>query len=173
MAVWPYEPWEHLNAFVQRIKERDPKRKIWTLLKEKPVTIQSIDELARDGWKVIPEAFEWSSGSADAIAKTIWVSEPTAYQRDKTLFHEIAHAYYGEEIADSMNFIPERQIRQENNAIAEWIGRQSRSQPSLLRHAILTFDLKPEVYDMVSYLSFEVYTQKSREYFEETGRFMD
>jgi len=143
------------------------------LLKEKPITAQSIEGLARDGWKVIPEAFAWSSGAADAIAKKIWVSEPTAYQRDKTLFHEIAHACYGEEIADSMTFIPERQIRQENNAIAEWIGRQSRSQPRLLRHTLLAFDLKPEVYDWASYLAFEEYAQNPREYFEEIGIFMD
>ena len=45
--------------------------------------------------------------------------------------------------------------QKESRLIAEWLARQSRKDPKLLRCAIINFDLDPEIYDQISYFAFK------------------
>lgn len=113
-----------------------------------PAPLESIDLLVREGWKVELKKI-YSDGYIVCAPKIIFINEfLTGFQRDVTLFHEIIHALYPGR--GDNNIRPGIY----NEEIVEWLARQCRTDSKLLRYAILTFGLEPQVYDKVSYHAF-------------------
>lgn len=133
---------------ISKIKETCPNRNIWQMIKTKPITTNSIDYLVETGWSVILNNIESSCNTNKKIIKL--EKGIDNFQRDKFLFHEICHAWYGEELSDRWLAIYEY----DNRIIAEWLARQLRANPKLLRHTIFAFDLEPKIYDKISYEAF-------------------
>jgi hypothetical protein len=141
-----------IGARVARIRETYPQWEIWGLISSRPITTNSIDSLILEGWAV---GFSDNS-SCHYQEKNITLlidleQYENSYQRDVTLFHEIAHAWYGDALDDRLL----RGARcHDDRTIAEWLARQKRAEPELLRYAILSFGLAPQVYDRASYEAF-------------------
>jgi len=141
-------PWGKLDAWVAENRRNHPGRKIWKLIEDTPINENSIDKLIREGWRV-----NYFLESNCNLGKKVISLEKgiRGYKRDRALFHELAHAVYGEELADRWAAI----FGCDNRAIAEWLGRRSRSDFALLRYTITSFQLEPYVYDRVSVLAFD------------------
>lgn len=126
--------------------------------------------LKQDGWKIVAkdqvklkrifdgviETFNLTPqmGMAFSSDKTIIISKTgIAYQRDKVVCHELTHllleAIHFEEfdVGDTGDsIVPE--------ILIEYISRRFRANPVFLRKAILTFGLKPQIYDRTSLEAF-------------------
>ena len=140
--------YQELNARVSYIKQEYPNRKIWSLISYSPITAKSISQLIKRGWILKLNKIE---SACDLKNLWIWLnSELSPYPRDKNLFHEIIHAIYGEEVGDSIGSL----FAHDNRTIVEWLVRQSRARPELLKHAINSFNLQGYIYDQASYLAF-------------------
>jgi len=73
------------------------------------------------------------------------------YDRDKGLFHELVHVWYGDELNDSLNTRWHGKFADENRAIAERLARKLRANSDLLRYTLDSFELELFVYDGPSY----------------------
>ncbi len=87
---------------------------------------------------------------------TIMIKEDSSpYERDTTLFHELAHLHYSPPDNLATIFVSRDNLSyKQMEASIEWIGRKVRADPTLLRHAVLAFGLEPYVYDQASYQAF-------------------
>jgi len=142
--------WKELDAYVDSLLPFD---RPLELLAEKPFTTKEIDELLASGCLVRFSAHLWEGQGLTFKTKKNnlelryillnYLSSP--YDRDKILFHECAHIKY------NICF----DIKDKNiEAKVEWIGRQWRADPTLLKHLIHSFELKPYIYDKASYQAF-------------------
>lgn len=142
--------WNELDAYINSLRETQPSRMVWGTIRDKKLSINSIDQLIKDGWEVWELELDATLGLClDRIKKIFLKRNLEGYKRDKTLFHELVHAWYGDELKDV-----DGTYAKENNAIVEWLARQFRADTGLLRHAILSFDLRPYIYDRASHESF-------------------
>jgi len=149
------DSFEYLKEIVNRHKAAFPNRKVWSQINENPLKTESIDRLVKKGLKVIMHNFgSVYSGKSNLIKIENRVK---GYRRDAEFFHELCHAWYGKELDDYCynEQSPFRiYLSMCNNIIAYWIARQLRADPGMLRHAVLSFGLEPQIYDMASYLAF-------------------
>jgi len=82
------------------------------------------------------------------------------YERDKALFHELCHLHYGGLIhpflEDKFPYKRGKLTHHEeiSENIIEWLGRKHRADYVLLREAVYSFELNPQIYDLPSYLAF-------------------
>ena len=82
------------------------------------------------------------------------------YERDNSLFHELCHLHYGNLIYLFLeDKFPWKRGKPTHHGeiseeIIEWLGRKHRSDYVLLREAIYSFQLEPQIYDLSSYLAF-------------------
>lgn len=157
--------WVDLNSAVEAMSKKSSYsdwKRLFADINCRPFNQQSIDYLTGIGWHTKIELIEepHQFGFCDLGKKVIFIDQQLdPYDRDKTLFHELAHAWYGLELSDSEGvFAPPRRIG--NNLIAEWLGRSWRADPILLRQAVAEFDLKPAVYDQSSWQAFAMYSDK-------------
>lgn len=154
MTNAPYRTFAEIEARVKVIRKDFPHRRIWQAIEE-PMTTDSIDSLIGDGWVVKTE-------QEDTYSKP-WLNEIgleyglNGFARDRALFHEIAHALLGEEASDNLL----ARFRDDNNTIVEYLARQLRANPEILRHSVLAFNLEPEIYDSVSHQAFAAYRSLS------------
>jgi hypothetical protein len=78
--------------------------------------------------------------------------EKFPYERDESLMHELAHIFYGHfNDSEYTLSVPYRQ----SEALIDWKARQWRANPTLLRKAITSFDLPPELYDLATAEAFQ------------------
>lgn len=141
-------PWVKLDSWVAKKRRSNPERRIWKLIESTPINEDTINKLIKAGWRV--NFFCESNCQLDK--KVINLERGIrGYTRDREFFHELVHAVYGEELADKTFSL----FEYDNRAIAEWLGRRSRSDPALLCYTITGFQLEPYVYDRVSVLAFD------------------
>ena len=117
-----------------------------------PITIKSIDKLIIEGWEVsyIKNKLTVLLGGLIPDQKKIVIkSTLTPYQRDLTLFHELAHIHYPYSKSNDNTY-----RYKWNEIFIEKIARDTRINPELLRHAITTFGLEQHIYDEASYQAF-------------------
>lgn len=150
-----HSPWRELDNYVSALRLKDQNGMIWQEIKDNPISTTFIDGLRKERWKVRYDCIE-DLGSCDYENKIILLSSlfrfVFPFERDITLFHELAHTRHPT-LLNSVLHSPVPDPQQE--VIAEWLGRKARAEPELLRHAILSFGLKPEVYDQASYRAFK------------------
>lgn len=137
-----------LGRSVSEIKKEYPYRKIWREIQKHPITIKSIDWLIKENWRVELDSIV---SSCDSEGKLIRIKEDlNGYRRDRILFHEVVHAWYGDKLSDVWGAIFERN----NRIITNWLAVQLRLDPELLRHTVVAFGLVPRIYDRISYMAF-------------------
>ncbi len=142
--------WEEVQKEILKIRCLD--LKIWKDIEDRPLNCESIYELIGSGWKIRHANYIINGSYCYSHDKEIVLEKDIKYfERDINLFHEIAHAWYGEPLNDGFAII---NYRRSKFIIAEYLARQSRVNKYLLRSAVLAFNLKPYVYDLVSYLAF-------------------
>lgn len=158
--------WNELESAIAQIRKRplSPARKrdsIWRSIENNPITPKSIDQLISEGWKLttVPLSYSKAFCLPPPDKKIVISTDLEGYQRDKALSHEVCHACYLYELDDSLRarnlgmffgFL----FGQENQIITEWLGRQLRADPKLLRHVVLAFGLEPQIYDKSSFEAF-------------------
>lgn len=155
--------WEELNTYVSILLRRVPymdiwgtprfDRDIWRRIILEPFNPDSIDRLTRQGWKVVLDDLESDGYALPRVREILLNRRLGLYQRDLTLFHELMHAWFGDELGGK-NHVMDHKLAEESEAIAEWLARQYRADPELLRHTVLSFGLEPGVYDCISYEAF-------------------
>jgi len=156
--------WLDLECTILRLKENayytisfgtvKPYMKLFDMSIRSPINQESIDQMISEGWRaVISDEMFAKYGVCRFDHKEIRLRpELGGYRRDETLFHEIIHAFYGKETADTkISGLP---YWQENGKIVEWMSRKLRANPVLLKHVITAFKLKPQIYDKISYMVF-------------------
>ena len=117
-------------------------------------TVKTIDELIQDGWKVTTVRNNHGIyGMTSGVFREIVLNDIEVYQRDKTLMHEIIHAVRMKNRSYRFPSL-EREISTAEHIVLEWQARLYRTDPELLRKAVLDFGLEPDIYDFVSYQAF-------------------
>jgi len=152
--------WPELDAFISDLGIKKPYLRIWKTMESTPITTASIDALVNQGLVVVTHPLGLFSGKILLgkleDGKIVLKQGLSPYERDKTLFHELAHLHHPVLLCsgDSYGYFSEKEQAQ-REAIAEWLGRTARANPELLRHAIHRFELKPQIYDLASYSAFK------------------
>jgi len=153
--VGAHVPWLELDFFVSDLRIKKPYLQIWPGIERNPPSIASIDVLLEHGYVVEERPLNLLLGTIE-YPKIVLQTSLDPYERDKTLFHELAHLHHPVLLClgDSYSYFSEREQLQ-REAITEWLGRKARADPELLRHAIVSFGLEPHVYDQASYRAFK------------------
>ena len=115
--------------------------------KARPLNSNSFEQLKKEGWGIketaLPESY---NGVCHSDTKKIEVRPNLApYERDKTILHELVHAWYG--LRDGL-FYPQEE------AVTEFLARKVRANPLLLKAALGAFDVELFIYDRASYQAF-------------------
>jgi len=161
--------WELLNTVYQKIRHKPnesyPQREadFWKKIESHPLTPASIQQLIKDGWRLYYATPGSHYGGAQFKSKSLFVDiSIDPYERDKILLHEFVHIHYGKNLLnDSLQIDGHyNKLRHENRVIVEWLARQYRADPQLLRAAVLCFGLEPKVYDKASLEAFPEYGPK-------------
>lgn len=150
------DSWESLNAHVLGEISRGDYfvKKIFASVDRKPFQPDSLDQLQREGWKIHLEQLGFGNGMTINQRREIKLEESLSHgDRDLVIFHELMHAWYGQCLDDSVMALSSTLIAV-NSTVAEWLGRKYRADPLLLRKAVLSFGLVPNIYDKASYLAF-------------------
>ncbi|MBI5797899.1 hypothetical protein HZA98_03275 [Candidatus Woesearchaeota archaeon] len=149
--------WRELTDFVK--EDRRYAGQLYRMFEKKPFTLGSLH--LHNTKRIMELRFEdikdygnlIFSGSKDTITLR---SGLLPFQRDVTLFHELMHAWYYPYLNDFYSGEAHaRALR--NGARTEWLARNARAQPKLLREVVCFFELKKEIYDFSSYLAFRDY----------------
>ena len=139
--------WQELDAYVAKGKDLVPDLPIWKLIKSRPLDTLSLEQLVRSGWRIYWIPSLYNEGHCLYSNKEIVMgSYPDAYERDKTLLHELTHAWYGDSSVGNRDMLYSIE-----HAAVEWIARKCRNNPLLLRGAWSEFGLEPMIYDLASY----------------------
>ncbi len=147
MGSW--ENWKNMDLYVSETREKYPGLPIWEEIREKPITVESIDEKIKGGLVVITRPM-YFHGSVSFSGEILLREGLDPFKRDITLFHELAHLHHPILLSwDSPNY-----LGIEKETITEWLGRKARADPLLLRKAIYGFGLEPHIYDKSSYFAF-------------------
>lgn len=145
-----------LDWAVTKIRQQFPEKPIWYEADNRVITADDIYALANKGWEVQLDTLDPSSGFViTEPVKIILISDiDTGYIRDKVLFHELCHIIYTSQQLIDLHSSEGDVGHRQNNFIAEWLGRQLRADPSLLKAAVYGFNLKPFIYDRISFIAF-------------------
>lgn len=157
----PQAKWEELDKFVLELKDKENRHVgLFEAIEKKPITINSFNHLLAQGLDVKLSEKLRSYGvcffnNMRFIIKLRKDLEP--YERDKTLFHELVHAHYGSSYTNDSIRVFELEVEDfklENAVIVEWLARQLRADPKLLRHVSNSFGLEQHIYDRASAQAF-------------------
>ena len=156
--VTPLNSWKEIEKYVLFLHMCKPEQGVWQGINDYPLSVSFIDELVQKRWKVsYRSSFRKNFGVCCPDSRRIILAgslKDDPYQRDKTLFHELAHARHPNFLGTNRElFLPKKEYAQ-RESITEWLGRKARADPELLRHAVLSFGLEPQVYDQSSYRAF-------------------
>lgn len=146
--------WKELQGFV----EEDKRYAGWLyhLFERRPFTKESLGVLSRR--RIMELRFEdiedyGNLGFFEGRDIITLRNGLDPFQRDVTLFHELMHAWYYPYLDDFCSKEDDaRALR--NGARTEWLARNARARPDLLREVVGFFLLKKEIYDFVSYHAF-------------------
>lgn len=144
-----YMSWCDLQKKYHFVKDIYSSEKIWERIDSDPISPAFISWLYRNGHRVI---INGKLSSYDAKKKLITISKgfSEGFDRDCTLFHEIAHAKYD----NDDNNRPFGRNYEYRELVIEFVGRKLRADPELLKFTVLTFNLEPQVYDLTSFIAF-------------------
>ena len=153
-------PWEEIISYVAKLREINPKLLIWEELEEKLLSENFIDELISQGWEVFYRENYLFYGSISPLPKKEITLRAglQPYQRDEALFHELAHLRHP--LLLSHQTARNHQEETEREIIVEWLAKQARANPELLRKAVVSFGMRPKVYDLSSYHAFNDLVQQ-------------
>lgn len=179
------EKFSELEILVKELKRNGFKPELFNLLEKHPLNKEVINYLVENESKIEFEKFETGEGilkyaeirkykdHQESIIRQFFIiikEGLSGLKRDRVLFHELVHAYcylasryipYGEEQYWAFE------------ALVEFNTKKLRSDHQLLRHAIKSFSLIPEVYDLASYRAFPEHANKPPSFYEEIGVLMD
>lgn len=151
------DSWAKIEDFIETFQTIERYNVIWSEINQKPISLDFINKIRTNGHRVEYQSFpEHHFGEYDRRSKLILLNEALQecpYERDVTLFHELAHARHPFSLNDNRWLKYEE--RQQREIVAEWLGRKARANPELLRHTIVSFGLEPRVYDLASYYAFQ------------------
>jgi len=135
------------------------------IIENKPFNEHTIKVLLDEKWICKTDGFVWSTCNQEK--KLIDLDRELTsqgriydfYERDITLMHELNHAWYSRfriysgqkcltDDASSFNEF-------ENRIINEIISRKNRADPWILKSAVESFGLEPQIYDLPSKMAFE------------------
>src|SRR3989344_3744102 len=91
-------------------------KELWKAMQEKPIDRPGLVDLKSSGWKMVFEDDDRIS-SCSFFSKLITISELDQYERDKTICHELVHAFYGECSIDYSVFGASDIVERRNNRI--------------------------------------------------------
>ena len=146
-----------LDHQVKNFRQRNELDKIWFLLERKPFNQDSISKLVKDGWVVTDSGYPTLSICDEKKKEIQLANEISGGVRDVHLFHELVHAWYGDELNDGGYFSFISYKANKNRVIVDWLAFQLRADPEILRHTILSFGLTPQIYDRASFEAFSDY----------------
>jgi hypothetical protein len=187
--------WLELSAYINNLLGTFDQRAIRILeeTEKDPITTSIIEKRVKEGWRVKEEAHIAPYGTCNRELKLILISFASLknpYDFHKTLFHELVHLQYGK-LLDSGELVYDNSLSAREDwsimeSFAEWIGRNLRANPTLLKKATNVFRLKPTIYDLSSYNALfvsgslknnngqlELFTKYRKKYYESLGIFMD
>lgn len=133
------------------------------IINENPFTEITINSLLEGGWVCNPNYYI-NNCSVDKkninLEKKISESGKVYdfYERDIVLMHELNHAAYDDFKVGFQSCLSDRFLafkEFENRLINEYFSRRNRSNPEILRKAVLGFGLEPQIYDSASYEAFK------------------
>lgn len=149
-------PFSELERRISNHKKQFRFSRIFGRLKHEPIIKETIDKLIMEGWQIR----EGDDSRLDTKRKIIYLEKGISdYERDVALFHEISHIPYGNDLYDAFASL-RIGFDAERNEITEWLARQLRADPELLKHTILAFGLEPRIYDKISFLAFHPEAEK-------------
>lgn len=154
-AEW--DSWEEINWYVSRLVN-GTSPVIRDKIYQSSISSAFIDGLIHKGWRVEYEQDHFFAGSISLPPETkITLRDNlTPYGRDKTLFHELAHLRHPVLLSSRSGPLKTPFGKDDIETIVEWLGRKVRADPELLRYAIVSFGLQPQVYDQASYAAFRL-----------------
>lgn len=149
MGWWIRAKWRELNSYVRELRRTTRQRQIWRDIRNKPITADSIEVLVgRSKLDILDiDADAMCLPGIELILLNFRLED---YERDKALFHELAHLHYGNQLND----VKDSLYRKANGAITEWLARRARANPEILRRAVFGFGLEPRAYDLASAIAF-------------------
>lgn len=162
-----YAAWKRIDSYVQQ--DRRENAWFWEKLDKRPFSCASLEELLSLGLKVeflkLENAYGWAeSADREGIPRkeaSIRIHSPLRpYNRDKTLFHELMHVWHGYPLNDGPR-VRTKELQRKNTARTEWLARQARADPDILRYTLTRLRIKPWLYDQASYDAFHIFYKDS------------
>ncbi|MSR85868.1 ImmA/IrrE family metallo-endopeptidase [Candidatus Woesearchaeota archaeon] len=156
--------WSELQLFVQQ--DQRYVGRLYKRFRERPFTFLAFEELQLRGIRVEYKVLENCVGEVEifptgssviSLDTNLW-----GYQRDVTVFHELMHVWYHPLLNDSSDLKDKRRYLS-NAARTEWLARNARMQPDLLREVVEGLDIPKQIYDKASYLAFEPTCRRNRD----------
>ncbi len=165
-----YSPYETLKEILkQKGNEYGHKKhfidETQEIIEKNPFKEGIVELLLKEGWTCNTDGYVWST--CDLKKKKISIDNKLIsngkiydfYERDIHLIHELHHAWYSRfklytnqkcltDDACSFNEF-------ENRIMNEIISRENRAKPWILKKAVESFDLEPQIYDVASRMAFE------------------
>ena len=158
LDIYPAEmSWGELEKYVSEIQDTQYNK----IIENPGITCESISNLFRVGWRV--GLSECREGLCLHSTKKIELNKSLIeYQRDEVLFHELVHAHYPMVLNESLlsRTFSEQSIR---NGVVEYVARNLRANPEILKHTIKVFGLEPQIYDVSSFIAFSSLNEEMSE----------
>ncbi|MBI4147030.1 hypothetical protein HY494_00065 [Candidatus Woesearchaeota archaeon] len=148
--------WKEIEHYISELQKKTSPA-AWRVVNEIPISAYFIDRLIQKKWTVLCDYDKFSSicGSIDKNLPIIHLANHLApHQRDITLFHELAHLRHPVLLSSCTDARMTPFAKNEREIIVEYLGRKARTDPELLRHAVVSFGLEPKIYDRASYVAF-------------------
>jgi len=130
------------------------KGSLWEKIREDPVSKRGIKGLEEKGWTVLFDIIIYD-GMCDFKNRKITIyNSLDDFSRDKSTYHELVHAYYGNISFDGNMWKAKDETadleQRKNRVLVDWYARQIRATPPLLAAIWETFNISPRIYDRAS-----------------------
>lgn len=155
--------WEELEKFISGLNtsKSSKDRELYDSIIKNPVeiTCKTISDIYDQGWRINFSKF-LQGACIYRDKKIVLGNNLRGYKRDETLFHELVHLHYPDRLDEGFF---KTFGANERGAVVEYFARPLRANPELLRYVIETFGLKPQIYDLPSFLAFSPFTKEELE----------
>ena len=163
--------WKTLDSSVMRILHYH--KDLALFLESKPISREGVQELERSSvlrFAPLQERGLYGCFSRYDTFCYIEVDESLKpFERDVVLMHELVHVWYGRQLDDAGTGI----LQQRNFLLVEWVARQWRADPMILRSVIDAFSLEAFIYDNASSEAFSTKAFAKTELFVAYETIMD
>ncbi len=144
-----------IEQYVLELEERTSPA-VWDQIYQNPISTNFIDGLVEQRWKVWYNSDRNFTGSFSESAHIIYLADYLKpHQRDMVLFHELVHLRHPIILSSSVDARMTPFGKNSREIIVEYLGRKARADHDLLRHAVLSFGLDAQIYDLPSYKAFK------------------